>query len=253
MPASQSHAPRDRVTVVNLDRTPERLIQFARNNPGLPFDRFAAIDGGSRPRDAWIAAGLIATGNKYGPGAIGCAASHIALWRQCAAGSTPLHIAEDDAILRSDFLAVANQMLDGLGNWDIALWGHNFDWPVQVSNGPGLEPAILLQDVPSLRSSVLSGRFQRGGGIPQLLKLVSACGTCCYSVSPRGAQRALAACVPVGGTPAAYPRDPNQTLDNYGIDIELSRHYAHWDAYVALPPLAVTLNDHAVSTIQPAS
>jgi hypothetical protein len=40
----------------------------------------------------------MAEGLGYTPGAIGCALSHIAFWRACAAADGPVTVCEDDAI-----------------------------------------------------------------------------------------------------------------------------------------------------------
>jgi len=130
------------------------------------------------------------------PGALGCAMSHVRLWRQCAAGNEPFHIAEDDLFCRTDFAATAQACLDRLTDWDIVVWAYNLDWPVQARLAPGSGVTVVQYDY----TSVHHDRFRAGRVTPFLAPLVSAAGTGCYSISPRGAARALADCLPIGNT-----------------------------------------------------
>jgi GR25 family glycosyltransferase involved in LPS biosynthesis len=236
--------------VINLDRTPDRLLAFARANAGLAYDRFPAIDGVQLGRDAAIAAGAIAPDNTYRPGAVGCAMSHIALWRECAAGAEPFCVAEDDAILRADFANAATRALEGIGDWDIVLWTWNFDMPLQLDLGGGLATAHLLQDLDAIRAPGAVDRFRAARDPALLSPLRGASGTACYSVSPIGAARLLAASLPIGAQPIPAPLQPGVALANTGIDVELSRHYPQLRAFAAVPPLAVTLIDPAATTVQ---
>jgi GR25 family glycosyltransferase involved in LPS biosynthesis len=237
-----------RLRVISLDRTPQRLAVFRAQNPGLAFERFAACDGAARPRAAWIADGLIAPENVYLPGAIGCAASHVSLWRACVAEGQPVHVAEDDVILRRDFVEMATALLAGLV-WDVVYWTWNFNWPLDHWPAEGLAPALLQLD-PRLILRHYEA-FRRHTGRPLMARIASGAGTGCYSIAPSGAARLLAACLPIGNVPARM-RAGNLILDwdNTGIDVEASRHFRELRAFATIPPLAVAMNDGALSTIR---
>ena len=232
--------------LINLDRTPERLAAFRARHPDLPVERVPASDGERLDRAACVADGLITADNTYRPGALGCALSHIHLWRRCVAEGVASHVVEDDVTLRHDFLPAANAILSRLPNWDFVLWGHNLDWPVQVEAAPGLGVVILQYD----HQTVEPGPFRAPGPIPAAMRLISATGTGCYSISPAGAERLLTACLPIGAAPARYLAKHPTALMNSGIDVEMSRHYADMNAYVAFPVLAITDNDQTASTIR---
>lgn len=236
----------DCIKVINLDRTPERLTQFLARNPGVPAERFPAVDGALADRADCLRDGILDTDNIYRAGAIGCAMSHIGLWRDCAAGDKAFHIVEDDAILRHDFLPAANAMLGGLDEWDIILWGHNLDWPLQIKAAAGLGVVVVQYDHETLAVEP----FQKTTTPSMLMPLVSAAALCCYSVSPSGAKRILADCLPVGSARPRYLEKLESGWANTGIDVELSRHYARWRSYVAFPMIAVSENIHSASTIQ---
>lgn len=237
------------IRVINLDRTPERIKQFLARHPYLPVERFAAVDGAAIDRSACVREGIIAADNDYKPGAIGIAMSHVSLWRQCAAGTTAFHIVEDDVVLRHDFQAVAQRLLDTLDEWDVVLWGHNFDWPVQIRPAQGIGIGVVQYDHQAVDETSVDS-FRSDTVIPFLAPLYSAAGICCYSVSPSGAARMLADCLPIRGEAAEYLAKTGKSWNNTGIDVEMSRHYPKWRAYVAMPPVAVSYNDQSTSTIR---
>ncbi len=236
------------VKLISLPRTPERLERFRLRNPDLPTELVPGVEGASLSRADLIAQGLITEANPYSAGALGTALSHIGLWRACAAGACPFHIAEDDVILRADFMAAAEAALGRLAAWDIVLWLHNFDWPVQISLPGGVGPVILQYHPDHHRNDWQPFRLERTA--PALVRLLSAAGAGCYSVSPRGARTLLAACLPLGGTPARYAANPDAAWANSGLDVEMARHFGDLEAFFALPPLAVAPNDRSASTIR---
>ena len=235
------------LNVISLDRTPERFAQFRQWNPGFAVSRFAAFDGARLDRAQCVRDGLIAEDNRYAPGAIGNAMSHVALWRRCAAGSVPMTVVEDDIILRDDFPAMSETALATVSGWDVALWTHNFDWPLKILPAPGIGPAVVQYDPAGVLRQL--DAFRSWTGAPTMPRLVSAAGIGCYSISPRGAARMLADCLPIGRERAAYSARPGVAWDNTALDVEMSRHYEAWRAHVAVPPLALAPNDQATSTV----
>jgi hypothetical protein len=238
----------DRLTVISLDRTPQRYAQFRAWNPGLKLERFSAVDGKFQVRAHCVRDGLITEDNQYTAGAIGSMMSHTALWRRCAAGNVALHIAEDDVILRADFLETASGLLERLGDYDIVLWMHNFDWPLKAIPSPGVGPAVIQYN-----PEHFAGNFEvfRAETVPPvLLRLASAAAIGCYSITPRGARRMLADCLPVGAEQAEYVVRPGVKWHNFALDVEMCRHYPNWQAYVSFPPIAAAPNDQSASTIR---
>ena len=239
------------VKLISLDRTPQRLSQFLEWNPGIRIERFPAFDGARLDRSACVADGLITAANTYSPGAIGNALSHVTLWRQCAAGSVPFHIAEDDVILRADFHETAEAVLAPLADWTVVLWGHNLDWPVKLRPAQGLGHAVVHYDQEQALRELPA--FRSGSVRPLLTRLTSAAGICCYSVTPGGARRMLADCLPIGSLTAEYAAAATTRWNNTALDVEMSRHYEAWNAYLAFPSLAFVPNDAATSTVRGSS
>ena len=239
-----------RINVISLDRTPERYVCFLEHNigvAGISVERFSAVDGSRLDRGQCVRDGLITADNVYIAGALGIASSHVALWRRCAAGSEPMHVAEDDVVLRPDCAAVIRAALETVPNWDFVLWGHNFDWPVKI-RPPGSASAVLQYDPENAGGDL--GAFRAGVASPALMPLISVAGICLYSVTPRGASRMLAGCLPLTREPAAYAVRSDISWGNIGIDVEMARHYTEWQSFISVPPVAVPINNQTASTIR---
>ena len=108
--------------VINLDRDQERLRLFLEVNGHLTdYVRFSAVDGRTMDRAALEREGIIAANLTYNNGQLGCALSHIALWRMAIAEDRIITVVEDDAILAPDFVAARDAFVRTLpAEWAIA-------------------------------------------------------------------------------------------------------------------------------------
>ncbi len=84
---------------------------------------------------------------------------------------------------------------------------------------------------------------------PVLLRLHRAFGIPCYTLTSSGAHRLLQACFPLRPLAVYFPL-LDREMDNTGVDIAMNAAYPHIRSRVAFPPLALTLNSLALSTIQ---
>lgn len=236
------------LTVITLDRTPDRFDQFCEWNSCFKIRRFAAVDGEKVNRNECLRNDLITARNEYVPGALGAALSHIALWRSCAQGTEAFHIVEDDIVLRRDFWSVAKPLLASMLEWDIVLWSHNLDWPVVVGPILGGESAVIQYGA---KDTVTKLQAFRATATPSImLPLLSGAGIGCYSVSPRGAANLLSACLPLANFKARFAAEGQRGWNNTGLDVEMSRHYGKLGSFIAFPPLAVAPNELSKSTIR---
>lgn len=115
------------IFVINLARHSERraFMEMQLNAIGLDFEVFAAVDGRlltseelAKSYDAELA--LTTLGRDLTPGEIGCALSHLAVYRKIIADDLPFAlIFEDDALIGSQFPDVCErvlQMMDPLAS-----------------------------------------------------------------------------------------------------------------------------------------
>ena len=167
------------VFVVSLPRSVERRrpLLAALTRLGVAHEVVEAADGETLVRhrevpwsDATTLEPQPLLGRRLTPGEIGCAVSHVTLWRRIAAGSTRAVVLEDDCQVAETFAEVLNRLQAEA--WDLVLLGHR-----------------------STRRSAEAGATPALGGRPlgprhRLARLVEfATGAYAYAISPPGAAR----------------------------------------------------------------
>ena len=235
--------------LINLDRSTDRLNEFMATNGHLrDVIRFQAFDGAKLDRGDLASRGILKQDVPYSSGAVGCAMSHIALWKMAASSENGFTVSEDDAIFSRAFPTRAREILAMLpANWDIMLWGWNFDAYVWLDVLPGVAGTTqMIFDQEALRTGI--DQFQDLAVHRVPMRLRHGFGTICYSVSPKGAQCLLGRCLPINAPLIAFP-GLEITIDNYGIDATLNGAYPHIEAFACMPPLVVTKNQRESSTV----
>lgn len=236
------------VHVISLERTPGRLRKFRDANDHLSNTvLFPAVNGEAISRAKLSQLGVFsADAPAYSDGAIGCALSHLSLWKQ-ATEHGPLTIAEDDALFNRGFEKKAEVLLHGLpADWDIVLWGWNFDSILLFDFLPGVGPCLGAFSEPQLQAQTRN--YQRLEFTPSAYRLLKAFGTLAYSVSAAGAVKLANHCLPIRTMDVFCP-GLNRTIANRGIDVMMNALYPQVNAYVSFPPLAVSCNEKTVSTV----
>jgi len=236
------------IYVINLDRSKGRMEEFQRINSHMPnIQRFSAVDGSVVDWQEMMDANAISPELSYTSGALGCAMSHIFFWEAAVAQTSDITVCEDDAIFHPAFPELAPKLISALpADWDLVLWGWNFDSILYFDLLPGVTPCVAQFNQDGLRAGV--EEFRTSPVAPQLFRLLRAFGTVCYTISERGAHRLLEACLPLRPLTVSFPL-VSSAFPNNGIDIAMNSQYPQLSAYVSLPPLVVTRNDHACSTV----
>jgi GR25 family glycosyltransferase involved in LPS biosynthesis len=178
------------VKVLNLDRRPDRWARTVEALAGAGLGRYtrvAARDG--RELRADVDDLRVFRGNHFGSrrGVIGCALSHLGLWRALAAcpdpGATWL-ILEDDIAFGPDFLGEWSRRHDEVSQleprWDLLFLGLHVDRPEpDVDRAPAARPVERVRRVERLAGvppGVLGGSFAyeiRRAGAWRLLEWVA--------------------------------------------------------------------------------
>jgi len=232
--------------VINLARTPERLATFTKNNPNFTFQRFNAIDGSRLDRQKLLINNLVTvkTQQRYTAGALGVAMSHRALWQECAQGTEPMTILEDDAYLVPNFNDTVNTITQKFNNWDFIFWGANLDQPITAVLSPSIAAAEIKFNQAQVLANIQNITTQNDI-TPVLYKCLWAVGLMCYSITPITASYLLKNIFPL--------RDYFDFRDNFGIDNSIIEELANMRSFISLPPIAITENDRSVSTVQTAT
>ncbi len=235
-----------RVHLINLDRSTDRLAAFKSANGHLEdVCRVSAVDGNALDLSALIRDGTIEKGiiKHYRKGGLGLVLSHALLWDKAITTGEALTICEDDAIFNHHYGQSAQAVIDTAPpDWDLIMWGWNFDSVLAFEVIDGVSHCAAVFDQDRMRENVLG--FQRQVLSPQRYKLLQVFGTICYSVSPKGAQRLKALCMPVRDMTVYFP-PMDRSLPNYGIDIMMCNAYPRINAFVSVPPLVLTRNEKA--------
>ena len=234
---------------INLERRSDRNDQFLGTNPFLrDFQRLEAVDGKTLSERALLDANLIHEPLKaYTPGALGGALSQKRVWDMCIAENEPFTVAEDDAVFNRSFQEKSANLLKTLrSDWDIVLWGWNFDSILDVQVIEGLRDCILQFDPTPLKQAIATFQTTQTNNV--LLRLFGAFGIVCYSISPKGAERLASLCFPLRNE-VIHIRGLNRNLHNITLDTLMNKYYRQINAYVCFPPLVWTENDKTVSDI----
>ena len=120
-----------RVHFINLDRSKDRLAEFKHINSHLTEPiRYPAVDGQTLDIASLAARGLVREDilKNYIISSVGHAISNLALWDIAIQTGKQVTICEDDAIFNQQFELHAEQLIDALPpNWDLVVWGWNFN------------------------------------------------------------------------------------------------------------------------------
>lgn len=238
------------IKVISLERSINRRQEFVENNNTINnWDFFSAVDGRLLTEDQIYDPSLFVHPLAFrGVGAYGCALSHLRLWVEVYNSGMPLTIVEDDGIFRLDFGEKSKEVMASLpADWDIILWGWNFDSILSLQAMPDVSPSVMLFDQNALRRNITT--FQKQFSPVAVYRLDKCFGTVGYTISPQGAQKYITNCFPMRNFELLLPLF-NQISNNMGIDSAMNRIYSSTNAYVAFPPLIATKNDSSQSEIE---
>ena len=235
--------------VINLERRRDRKERFLEINGkvcGLRFGFVSAVDAQRLDRTKIRQLGLMAGDSDFAPGFLACALSHRQLYLQAVAAQLPILICEDDAVFRNDFASRWDSLLKHLpANWDLVLFGYNFDSALAVEIVPGVQQMHGHFNNRPIEVGEIAA-FQQISQPVILVKLLNAFGSLAYALSPSGAAKILRDCFPlrpdvvtVGGLGRSFPA--------FSLDCLMNRYYPSWNAFAVFPPLAISPNDKSTS------
>jgi glycosyl transferase, family 25 len=241
------------VFYINLEKRKDRNEEFLRrNSQSAECCRVNAPEGNLLCIDDLLVRGLIAEPlESYSPGVLANALSHRELWERALSTEAPVTIAEDDAVLNRNFSTKAAEVTAKLPpDWDIILWGWNFDSILHCEIIPGLKDGVMHFNPSPLWDK--QDWFQEIDTESIPLRLFGAFGILCYTVSPKGARMLQGLCFPLRNELILIP-GLGCHLKNFSLDTVMNKYYRILKAYVSVPPLAWSENDKTTSSLFPSA
>ena len=176
------------IKVISLRRSNQRKERFQENNQEITFEFYDGVDGSllleneiNNPKH------FSQPLNSMSLGAYGCALSHLSLWEQVIECNFPLTISEDDAIFRNDFECQSEKVIKMLlHDWDIILWGWNFNSILSLNEFSQVSPTVMLFSQKIMRNNI--NIFKSGLNATFPFRLDKCFGTPAYTISPNGAK-----------------------------------------------------------------
>ncbi|MFW7267871.1 glycosyltransferase family 25 protein [Gluconacetobacter sp. Hr-1-5] len=233
---------------INRDKDVKRREEFIKNNAHISdLIRYSAFDKNLIDRDDLIEREIIDKDCPYSKAALANALSHITIWNAVLETGKTACIFEDDAVLCNNFVSEYERIVSSVGeDWDIILFGNNFDSSLKVSLVPDILDSVTRFDNEKFIQNHKEFSKKDINSVP--LKLVEAFGLCGYAISQKGAYKLINSVVPIKDLMlnieicGSYLR--NESLDNF-----LCAVYRYLNAYICIPPLCVTENDKSKSTM----
>jgi GR25 family glycosyltransferase involved in LPS biosynthesis len=225
------------VHVINLDGGIARMMKFKEYNPYLDVIRVSAVDGTSVNKEELIEQGIITRDMCYAPGSLGCALSHLNLWKKSVAENRSITIFEDDVISLFRFRQATIEVFSQLPNdWDIIQWGYNIN-PLFVWLDLEISKAKLeFYDRRFSGANLLKFRALSFPSRP--VRIAHSFGLMAYSVSPKGGRALLEYCLPLSDRLIPFP-GTGVVIRETGIDCPMCGVYGSIQAFACMPPIVI--------------
>jgi glycosyl transferase, family 25 len=235
--------------IVHLEEHVERKRDFlSRNTVPGNFIWTAGTKGADLNRLALMESGFLQRNAQINDGSLGNAQSIIRLLKLSIDNNEIVTILEDDAILCHHFDPYSLGLLESISfAFDIVQWGWNFDsvlYLFPMSHALGPMEIRARQDIAQMGYR----QFQEFAGARTLIPLGHQWSSHCFTITPHGAGILLDLLLPLDTAPF-FREDLNLRIQPRGLDSMMGKCYPKMKAYSCFPPLSMTLNDKAHSTI----
>ena len=229
--------------VITLDEQGPRFAAFRSSNRHLFFHVARAVRGRDLSREARLSQGLITRealdAGAVTDGEVGCADSHLALWRESMRTGRPFLILEDDVITHPQ-LESQIERIDF--PFDVIFFGVNTDAVLATLSPEGVREFSSFVD-----------RYPPPERIAQILEqtdlsrisfrpLLNSFGLCCYLVSPQGAAKLAQRVLPLRLDSISIPGLTSAIVRGTSIDRRMNALYPDLRVFVIRPFLAWTPN-----------
>ena len=229
--------------VITLDEQGPRFSAFRSANRHLSCHVARGIRGRDVSRDVRLSRGLITRealdAGAVTDGEIGCAASHLALWREAVRIGRPVLILEDDVITHPQIEAHIARIDFP---FDVIFFGVNTDTILATLLPEGVREFSSFVDRYPPPERIAEILQQTDLSHVSFRRLLNAFGLCCYLVSPQGAAKLVQRVLPLRLDGVPIPGMPNAKVLGTSIDRRMNALYPEMRVFVMRPFLAWTPN-----------
>ena len=239
--------------VISLDNSSQRYKKFNINNSHLNHQIFQGIFGKNLTKEEIVNSGLYSNSllesNLVSDGAIGCAASHRALWNEVVSTEKAMLILEDDVVTHKNITHFINKNYRQLMEIDIIFFTINTNTILQSISPEGMETVTMFRDLYPLEDWIKKTLLNTNLVSVRPHKLIKGFGTAAYFITPAGAKKMEEKIFPLSGATVNIPKI-NEKLLSVALDVEANRFYHELDAYICLPFLAFTPNINSTTNLK---
>ena len=230
---------------ITLEPEGKRYQTFLENNNHLQVETFQGIKGADLSKEEIISLGLATKDLALSPlltnGAIGCAASHKAIWEKVAIEGEGYFVVEDDCHTHPEISKFINSNLDRLANFDICFFGINTDSILKSVAPTGLISLSLFSPKHPSEEWISNALSKTSTQEVAMHRLINGFGLCAYFISPSGAKKLCAKIFPLSLATTNIPLISNK-MPASSIDRAANSVYSRLQAFICQPFLAYTPN-----------
>ncbi len=245
------------IVSITLDSKSERYYKFLRNNNHLKIKTFNAIVGKNLSEEEILAENLATKDLLYDKrffsnGAIGCAASHKAIWKKSIDENKKFLVLEDDCCTHPKIEEFIEKNKNALNECDICFFGMHTNSVIQIKTPQGLEFSIFNFNPNYPSFDWMKNAFNQTN-IKKIIfnKLIIGFGTWCYYITPVGAKNLTDLIFPLSLQKIEIPLINNgqsRTMGLISIDRSGCAIYKQINALLTYPFLAYNQNSNISST-----
>jgi len=210
------------------------------------------VRGEDLDRNQLVADGLItsaaASSNRVTAGMIGNAHSLWKLCQQCLVLKKPIVIMEDDVRIHHDLYSFLAAHEDRLSGMDFVALGYNTDAPAAWMTDGGLVYASLHRPLKPTYEWIERYLGRTAVGSVQIYRLLNMFGTCCFLVTPSGAEKILTLGFPLTLEETRVPFYDHD-ISGISLDRRLNAVYQKMNASICIPPIALSPNDDSSTSV----
>ena len=246
-----------KIISISIDSKSERYYKFLKNNNHLKIKTFNAIIGKNLSEEKILAENLATKDLLYDErcfsyGAIGCAASHKAIWKDSIDKNENFLVLEDDCCTNPKIEEFIEKNINILNECDICFFGMSTNSVIHIKTPQGLQFSSIGFNPSYPTFDWIKNAFNQTD-INNIIfnKLIIGFGTWCYYITPLGAKKLTELIFPLSLNKIEIPLINNgqsRIMPLISIDRSGCSIYKQINALITYPFLAFNQNNNLSTT-----